>query len=154
MMMERAGMGMQGMGMPAMGAPAVGAPAGMPAAANWMMVPRCTMKMEKCSGGMKITCSCDDKMAASMVQNLCTMLAGGMCSCYCMMNGMVVCQCNLCCGNCKCEMTKDGCCITCTSGDKACCNMLQACCDCMECCMEAGCMCCVCFGGTPVCCCC
>ena len=26
------------------------------------MVPRCTIKMEKCPGGMKITCTCDDKM--------------------------------------------------------------------------------------------
>ena len=57
---------------------------------------------------MKITCTCDDKMACSMMQNLCTMLAGGMCSCCCMMNGMMVCSCNLTMGMCKCEMTKDG----------------------------------------------
>ena len=43
-----------------------------------------------------------------MMQNLCTMLAGGMCSCCCMMNGMMVCCCNLTMGMCKCEMTKDG----------------------------------------------
>jgi hypothetical protein len=30
--------------------------------------------------------------------------------------------------------------------------MIQACCDCMMKCMEHGCMCCVCFGGTPCCC--
>ena len=42
------------------------------------------------------------------MQNLCTMLAGGMCSCCCMMNGMMVCCCNLTMGMCKCEMTKDG----------------------------------------------
>ena len=36
----------------------------MPAAPQWMMVPRCTIKMEKCTGGMKITCTCDDAMSA------------------------------------------------------------------------------------------
>ena len=76
---------------------------------NMLMVPRCTMKMEKCTGGMKITCMCDDPMACSMMQNLCMMLQGGMCSCCCMMNGMMVCCCNLTMGMCKCEMTKDGC---------------------------------------------
>ena len=35
------------------------------------------------------------------------------------------------CGMCKCECTKDGVCITCMSGDKACCDMIQACCDCL-----------------------
>ena len=48
-----------------------------------------------------------------------------------MMNGTMVCCCNLTMGMCKCEMTKDGVCITCMSGDKACCDMIQACCDCM-----------------------
>src|SRR5262249_39065367 len=122
MMMERTGMGMQGMSVPGMGTPTMGAPTGMPAVTNWMMVPGCTVKMEKCTGGMKITCSCEDKMACSMVQNLCTMLAGGMCSCCCMMNGMMVCCCNLTMGMCKCDMTKDGVCITCTSGDPKCCE--------------------------------
>ena len=88
-----------------------------PPAINPMMVPRCTMKMEKCTGGMKMTCSCDDPVACSMMQNLCTMLAGGMVSCCCMMNGMMVACCNLTMGMCKCEMTKDGCTMTCTSGD-------------------------------------
>ena len=96
------------------------------------MVPRCTIKIEKCTGGMKITCTCDDKMACSMMQNLCTMLAGGMCTCCMMMNGMMVCCCNLTMGMCKCEMTDKGCCITCTSGDEKCCEMIQACCDCMS----------------------
>ena len=53
-----------------------GMPSVSPAASNWMMVPRCTIKFEKCQGGMKITCVCDDQMARSMMQNLCTMLAG------------------------------------------------------------------------------
>ncbi len=43
-----------------------------------------------------------------MMQNLCTMMAGGMCSCCMMMNGMMVCCCNLTMGMCKCEMTEDG----------------------------------------------
>lgn len=120
---------------------------------NVCMLPRCTMKFEKCTGGMKVTCSCEDEVACGALQNLCKMLAGGMCSFSCMMNGMCVCSCNMCCGTTKCEMTKDGCCVTCTSGDKACCEMLQACCDCLTCCMKNNCMCCMCFGGTPVCCC-
>jgi hypothetical protein len=145
-------MGMPGMGMPGMGTPTMGAPTGVPTATNYMMVPRCTFKMEKCTGGMKITCSCDDKAACSMVQNLCTMLAGGMCSCCCMMNGMMVCYCNFTMGMCHCEMTADGCCITCTSGDAKCCEMIQACCDCLGKMMEAGCTCCFLMNNTPVCC--
>src|SRR4051794_39619904 len=81
MMMERMGMGM---GMPGTQMPGMSSGT-MPA--NWMMVPRCTYKFEKVQGGMKITCVCDDKMACSMMQNLATTLAGGMCSCCMMMNG-------------------------------------------------------------------
>ena len=128
MMMERAamaGMGAAGMGTPMMGGTSARC------RPTWMMVPRCTMKFEKCKGGMKITCTCDDQMACSMMQNLCTMLQGGMCSCCMMMNGMMVCCCNLTMGMCKCEMTDKGVCITCTSGDSKCCEMIQACCDCM-----------------------
>jgi len=108
--------------------------------------------MEKVSGGMKITCSCDDKVSTSMVQNLCNMLAGGMCSCYVMMNGMMVCCCNLTMGMCKCDMTKDGVSITCTSGDPKCGEMIQACCECMATMLKAGCTCCVMMNNTPVCC--
>lgn len=151
-MMERTGMGVPGMGVPGMGTPATGAPTGVPMGMNWMMVPRCTFKFEKCQGGMKIYCTCEDKMACSMVQNLCTMLAGGMYSCYCMWNGMTVYCCNLTMGMCHCELTSDGCCITCTSGDAKCCEMIQACCDCLSCCVEAGCTCCMCMNNTPVCC--
>lgn len=62
MMMERAGMGTMGMpGMGAMGMPGAGT---MPAGMNMMMVPRCTMAFEKCAGGMKIMCRCEDKTAA------------------------------------------------------------------------------------------
>src|SRR6516164_6145213 len=153
MMMERTGMGMPGMASPSMTGPMMGTHTPMPATMNMLMVPRCTFKMEKCQGGMKITCSCDDKVGCSMVQNLCSMLAGGMCSCYCMMNGMMVCCCNFTMGVCKCEMMPKGCCITCTSGDADCCKMIQCCCDCVSCCMACHCTCCVMMNNTPVCCC-
>jgi hypothetical protein len=147
MMMERVGMGAPHQGMPGLGAPTT-----VPPSTNWLMVPKCTFKVERCNGGMKITCSCDDKMACSMVQNLCTMLAGGMCTCCCMLNGMCVCTCNFTMGLCKCDNTKDGFCLTCTSGDAKCCEMIQACCDCLACCLKAGCTCCLMLNGTPVCC--
>jgi hypothetical protein len=151
MMMDRAGMAMQGMGVPAMGTPAMGTTTAMPAVSNWMMVPRCTFKMEHCTGGMKITCSCEDKMARSMVQNLCTMLGGGMCTCCMLMNGMIVCCCNFTMGMCKCETTKDGVCWTYT-GDAKCAEMIQACCDCLACMLKDGCTCCMLMNNTPVCC--
>jgi hypothetical protein len=68
------------------------------------------------------------------------------------MNGMTVCCYNLTMGMCKCEMTKDGVCVTCQSGDQKCCDMIQACCDCTTCCMKAGCTCCLMINNTPVCC--
>ncbi len=152
MMMERAGLGLPGVGVPGVGTPTVGSPTGVPVGTNWMMVPRCTFKMEKCSGGVKITCSCEDKLACSMVQNLCTMLQGGCCSCCVMMNGMMVCCCNFTMGMCKYEMTEGGVCVTCTSGDQHCGEMIQACCDCISCMMDAGCTCCLLVNNTPVCC--
>jgi hypothetical protein len=152
MMMERTGMGMPGMGMPAMGTPAMGSPTGVGAASSYLMVPRCQLKFEKCQGGLKIHCVCDDKMACSMMQNLCTMLAGGMCSCCCMMNGMMVCTCNLTMGLCRCEMTEQGVTITCTSGDTKCCDMIQACCDCLSTMLTAGGTCCVLMNNTPIAC--
>ena len=56
----------------------------MPAATgmNMMVIPRCTMKMEKCDGGMKMTCVCEDAMSVGMLHNLCTMLSGSMVNCY------------------------------------------------------------------------
>jgi hypothetical protein len=145
MMMERTAMGMP------MGQTAA-APLSMPTGAQWLMIPRCTMKMEKCNGGMKITCVCDDKAACTMMQNLCSMMAGGMVSCCMIMNGMAVCTCNLTMGLCKCEMTPNGVVLTCTSGDKACCDMLQASCDCMATMLKAGCCCCLSINNNPVCC--
>jgi hypothetical protein len=149
--MERTGTGVAGMA-PGMMTPPVSAPAAMPHGMNWLTVPRCTMKVEKCPGGMKLTCSCDDKTACSMVQNLCTMLQGGMCSCCCMMNGMTVCCYNFTMGMCRCETTDKGVCVTCTSGDPECGKMIQACCDCLSSMLKAGCTCCVMFNNTPVCC--
>ncbi len=120
MMLERSGVGVQGLGAGA--AQGLGGQAGVQPTANWLMVPRGGIKLEKCSGGLKITCGCDDKTAASMVQNLCAMLAGGMCSCCVMMNGMTVCCCNLTMGLCKVESTERGVCILCTSGDQQWCE--------------------------------
>jgi hypothetical protein len=139
------------MGMPGM-SPTMGTTTGMPVTPNYLMVPRCTMTVEKCQGGMKLTCVCDDAMACSMVQNLCTMLAGGMCSCYALLNGMCVATCNFTMGLCKVEMTPKGCCVTCTSGDAECCKMIQACCDCLSALLKAGCNCCLLMNNTPVCC--
>ena len=148
MMMDRAGM----MGMSTSGTPAIGQGTAMSAAPNMMMVPRCTIVMEKCAGGMKMTCTGADAMSTAMIQNLCTMTAGGLCSCCCMMNGMMACCCNMTMAMTKCEMTADGVCITCTSGDAACCAMIQACCDCCTGMMKAGCTCCIMMNGMPVCC--
>jgi len=141
-----------GMSMPGMVNPNVGTPMQhMPV--NMAMMPRCTMKLEKCTGGMKITCVCEDKMSATTLQNLCNSMVGSLCSCCCLMNGMTVCCCNLTMGMCKCEVTADGVCITCTSGDKDCCTMIQSCCDSLTAMMKAGCTCCVMLNGMPVCCC-
>jgi hypothetical protein len=119
---------------------------------NMMVIPRCTMKMEKCDGGMKMMCDCEDKMSAGMLQNLCTMLSGSMVSCCMMMNGMMMMNCNMTMGMCRFEMTKQGIMMICTSGDANSCKMIQACCDAMMAMMEAGCACCLCMNNTPVCC--
>ena len=92
----------------------------MPGAANFGVLPRCKYEFEKCAGGFKIHCSCEDEVACGTLQNLCRMLADGTCSCCCTSNGIAICQCNLTIGMCHTEMTKDGVCITCTSGDKKC----------------------------------
>ncbi|MBY0526507.1 MAG: hypothetical protein K2R98_24140 [Gemmataceae bacterium] len=150
LLMERTGMGVQGV--PGLGTPTVGGPVGGPVGTNWLMVPRCTFKVEKCSGGVKITCHADDKVACSMVQNLCSMLAGGMCSCCVMYNGVTMCYYNFSQGLCKFDCTEQGVCFTCTSGDQQCCQMIQSCCEAISCCLEAGCTCCFLVNNTPVCC--
>ena len=53
-------------------------------------------------------------------------------------------------GMCKCEMMPNGMTMTCTSGDKMCCDMLQACCDCMTTMLKAGCVCCIGINNNPV----
>lgn len=141
------GMPMGGMGM-GMGAPMMNAPA-----MNMMMVPRCTMSMEKMDNGMKMMCMCPDATACAMMQNLCTMMSGGMMSCCMMMNGMCMMTCNMSMGMCKCEMTKDGMMMTWTSGDAMVCDMIKACCDAMMKMMECGCTCCMMMNNTPICCC-
>ena len=73
MMMERTGMNM-----PAMASAGMTTPMSMPTGAQSLMIPRCTMKMESSTDGMKMSCTCDDKAACTMMQNLCTMMAGGM----------------------------------------------------------------------------
>lgn len=151
-MMERTTVGGHTAGMPTTWQPGT-YPAGSPAGTSWSVLPRCKAKFEKCTGGFKMHCKCDDDFAKATLQNLCRMLADGMCNCCCTFNGMTVAQCNLACGHCTCEMTKDGVCITCTSGDAKCCDMLQACCECLKTCCESGCCCYVSFGSTPVCCC-
>jgi hypothetical protein len=147
MMMERTGMGMPGAG-------PMGGVAGTTGlmAPGVVMVPRCTFKMEKCQGGMKITCVCDDAMARSTMQNHCTMLAGGMCGCCMTLNRMTVCGCNFTMGMCKCDLTDKGVTFTCTSGDAKCSEMIQACCDCLSAMLKSGCTCCLMLNNMPVCC--
>jgi hypothetical protein len=142
-----AGIGQQGYGFQSSGAPA-----GSPAAANWCVLPRCEIKFEKCTGGFKIQCVCDDNVACGTLQNLCRMMSEGLCSCCCTYNGITVCQCNFSFCNCKCEYTKNGVCITCSSGDKKCCEMLQACCESLSCCCDNGCCCYISFNNNPICC--
>jgi hypothetical protein len=149
MMMERTSMGMPTV--PGLSAP-LGAPTQTPFMPNWLMVPRCTFKVEKCQGGMKVTCVCEDKLACTMVQNLCQMLAGGLCGCSVTCNGMTVCQFNWTMGLCRWEPTSDGVCFWCTSGDSQCCEMIQSWCDCLCSLLECGCTCCFTVNQTPVCC--
>src|SRR3990170_4576036 len=72
-------------------------PAGSPATANWCVLPRCTVEFEKTSNGCKIHCRCDDEIARGTMQNLCRMLADGLCSCCCTLNGKPCCQSGCCC---------------------------------------------------------
>lgn len=135
----------------ATGLPASATPSVAPTV-NSVLVPRCTIKVERCKDGAKLHCCCDDELACATLQNLCKSLCDGLCSVACTQNGICLCQCNFALCRCTCECTADGVCITCCSGDAKCCAQIQACCDCIAKCLEAGCNCCVCFSGTPVCC--
>ena len=121
-------------------------------AMNMMMIHRCTFKMETMKNGMKMKCMAGDETAAAVMQNLCQTLVGGMMTWTMMMNGMMIMSCNMTMGICKCEMTADGICITCTSGDAAMCKMIQESANCMLTMMQSGCTCCVSMNNTPVCC--
>jgi hypothetical protein len=145
-LMERTGMAVPGMGVPGMVSPSA-----VPAGVSYQMVPRCTFKVERCQDGMKVTCTCDDQLACSTMQNLCSVLAGGMCSCYCTYNGVTVCTYNFTMGTCKWEMIPQGCAFTCTSGDAKCCSMIQSYCDCLNAMLNAGCHCCWFVNNTPLC---
>lgn len=152
LMMERTATGYPGMSVPGLGTTGYTTPTGVSPTSTWMMVPRCTFKVEKVQGGCKITCLCEDQMACSMVQNLCTMLTGGMYSCCVTLNGMTVCTYNFTMGLCRCENTDSGVCFHCTSGDQHCCDMIQSCCESLTKMLEAGCTCCFLVNNTPVCC--
>ena len=137
-MMMDAGM----MGMPGMGGMAMGSPMAMPSGGMGMMVPRCTIRMERMSGGMRMTCMGVDEMSTRMMQNLMGMMGSGMMSCAMMMNGMMVMRCNMTMGMCRTEMTDEGMVISYTSGDPAMMAMM----------MQQGCSCCVMMNNMPVCC--
>jgi hypothetical protein len=145
-----AGMGMTSM-MPMGMGPMMASPmAGM--GAMGMMMPRCRMTFEKMANGMKMTCMCDDKAQAAMLQSLCMMMQGGMCTCCMMMNGTMCCCCNMSMGVCRMEMTDMGVSMTCTSGDQHMMKMMHANCDCMNAMMMPGMTCCMMMNGMPVCC--
>ena len=150
MMVERTGHFLPGAGTPTTGGTPYGAPT--TTGASFLMVPRCTLRFEKCQGGIKVYCICEDRTACGVVQNLCAALAGGLVSCTAQYNGVTVYSCNFLMGMCRCETTQDGVCITCISGDAECSKMVQACCDCLSCLVDGGCTCCLFMNNTPVCC--
>lgn len=153
MMMERTGMGMPGMlGAAGLGSPGLGGAGTQAAGTNYVMVPRCTLKVEKVTGGLRLCCTGTDQMAGAMIQQLCSALTGGLCSYTVQLNGLTVCCCNLTMGLCKTENSKDGVTVTCTSGDAKCGQMIQACCESLQAMLQAGCICCVNLNNMPICC--
>ncbi|MFL5620732.1 MAG: hypothetical protein ACJ79A_20315 [Gemmatimonadaceae bacterium] len=148
MMMDAGTMGMPGM----LGMAGMSVPMAMPASGTGMMVPRCTIRMETMSGGMRMTCMGVDEMSTRMMQNLMGMMGSGMMSCAMMLNGMMVMRCNMTMGMCRTEMTDEGMVISYTSGDPAMMAMIQATCNCMAMMMQQGCSCCVMMNNMPVCC--
>ena len=104
----------------------------------------CELSFEKCKGGFRVNCCCDDSTECAELHDLCEAICDSECSCCCLRDEKQICSFNLCCSQCKCESTQDGCCITCTNAK--CCAMLEAICDCIECCCENGCCCYICFG--------
>src|SRR5262245_17599667 len=112
---------------------------------------QCQIKFEKYKGGFKVRCRVDQAVCAEF-QSLCQAICDGTLSCICTQNNIQICKFDFCNCECKCENTKDGCCITCTSNDAQCAKTLQACCECMETCCKNDGRCNICFGNT--CCCC
>jgi hypothetical protein len=135
-----------------MSAAVINAPKAKPAPTNREKCEtvQCQIKFEKYKGGFKIRCRVDQPVCAEF-QSLCQAACNGTLSCCCKQNDTQICKFDFSKTDCKCENTKDGCCITCTSDDAQYGKTLQACCECMEiCCKNDGC-CYVSFGNT--CCC-
>lgn len=155
--MERTGIGMPGVNFPGFGVTGFpqttnfGTTPFSTPGVNFFSVPRCTFKVERCDGGFKVFCNCEDMTACSVVQNLCSAMAGGLCSCNVTFNGVTVCTYNFTMGLCRWETIDKGVCFYCTSGDPKCTATLQSWCDCMTSLFNAGCHCCFCVNNTPVC---
>lgn len=145
-MMERTGMGLSGVGMPF-----VTTPTTPTTGYSVLAVPRCTFKAERTTDGCKVYCTFEDQTACSTFQNLCQALAGGMCTCCLTYNGVTVCSYNFMFGTCKWELTSNGCCFYCTSGDQQVCSMIQSFCDCFSTMLSSGCHCCWYVNNTPIC---
>jgi hypothetical protein len=156
--MERTGMAVPGMSFPGYGVQPYNSPGYAttpftpPGGVNFFNVPRCTFKVERCDGGFKVNCVCDDTASCSVMQNLCMALTGGLCCCNVTYNGMTVCSYNFTMGLCRWETTDKGLCFYCTTGDPRCCTTLQTWCDCMNSMLAAGCQCCFYISNTPLCC--
>ena len=121
--------------------------------ADMMNLPRCEMRVERCDGGCKIYCSCDDAEDRRALQAAGEKMAGKLCSVSCSLHGEPICHCTFNCCDCTCECTRtaEGMCLTCVSCDPACCEMVQAICDCIARCQECGCDCMLHCGETPIC---
>src|SRR5436305_4696711 len=68
----------------------------------------CELSFEKCRGGFRIHCCCDDAMECDDLQCLCEAICECNCSCCCVRDENQICNINLC-DHCTCENTKDGC---------------------------------------------
>jgi len=116
-----------------------------------VMVPRCEVSVEFCNTGIRVYCVCEDDISTSNLIALTRMTAGGMCSICCMMNGMVLLQANFPLCNCSFEYIDHGVVFVLLAIDSAVMALLQGQLDCMNRLMQAGCMCCICISGVPIC---
>ena len=147
-----AGVAMPGYGQPIHGPIGYGTAPFTQPGISVFSVPRCTIKTEKIADGCKLNCICDDQAACSVMQSLCSALAGGACCCCVSYNGATVCTYNFTMGLCRWENTDKGVCFHCTSGDPKCCSTIQTWCECLSSLISAGCYCTFYINGTPVCC--